>query len=191
MPARVASARTGCPCEYLPFSTSVRLRDGALVRLRDAEPADLPRLRQMFFALSDTTRYLYFCAGVPRNDVFAERVAALGRADPAAAYAMVVEVDGELVGVARFDLDDAGQSAEIGILVADTWQSRGLGTKIVAHLRAEALCRELSGFTGTVMGENFRAFRLLRRAFPTLRATLSYGQYSVVMPFVPPTDGAA
>lgn len=192
MPARVSTARTTTsPWDCPPLSSTVKLRDGATVRLRDAEAADLPRLREMFFALSDNTRYLYFCAGVPRNEVWAERVAALGRADQFASYAMVVEVDGTVVGVARFDRDAAGESAEIGILLADAWQSRGLGVEVIARLRAEADCRSLSGFTGTVLGENYRAFRLLRRAFPGLRATLSFGQYSIDMPFTSPTDGAA
>jgi acetyltransferase len=179
------------PCDCPPPSATVRLRDGGTIRLRDAEADDFPRLREMFFALSDTSRYLYFCAGVPRNDVWAERVAALARSDERASYAMVVEAEGIVVGVARFDLAAAGDSAEIGILLADAWQSRGVGARVVAWLREEAGCRALSSFTGTVLGENYRAFRLLRRAFPGLRATLSSGQYSIVMPLTTPTDGAA
>lgn len=191
MPADNSTSWTMFPCDCPPLAATVRLRDGVTVRLRDAESADVPRLREMFFALSDTTRYLYFCAGVPQNDFWAERVAALGRSDPLASYAMVIEVDGAVVGVARFDRDAAGESAEIGILLSDAWQSRGLGAAVVARLRAEADCRALSGFTGTVLGENYRAFRLLRRAFPGLRATLSYGQYTIVMPFTASTGGAA
>lgn len=177
----------GCP----PPSATVRLRDGAAVRLRDATPADLLRLREMFFALSDTTRYLYFCVGVPENDAWAERVAALGRADGRSSYAMVVEAEGAVVGVARFDRDASGRSAEIGILLADTWQSRGLGAAVVARLREEAKCRALSGFTGTVLGENRRAFRLLRRTFPDMRAEWSYGQYVLAMPFSSQSPTAA
>jgi acetyltransferase len=164
-------------------STPVRLRDGATVRLRGATSADQGRLRAMFFTLSAATRYLYFCAGVPATEAWAERVAALGRSDGAGSYAMVVEADGAVVGVARFDRDTHRDSAEIGILLTDAWQSRGVGTEVVAQLRAEAHRRALSGFTATVLGENRRAMRLLRRAFPEMRATLAYGQYEVVMPF--------
>jgi RimJ/RimL family protein N-acetyltransferase len=165
-----------------PATTAVRLPDGALVLLRDA-CADALRLREMFFTLSDATRYLYFCAGVPRNDVWAERVAQLGIADGWASYAMVAEAAGRLVGVARFDRARQGSRAEIGILLADAWQSRGLGREVVARLRAEAIRRALTGFTATVLGDNRRAMRLLRRAFPTMRATWSYGQYALDMPF--------
>jgi acetyltransferase len=160
----------------------VRLRDGATVWLRDAR-ADASRLREMFFTLGDTTRYLYFCAGVPRNDIWAERVAQLGSADGHTSYALVVEAAGSVVGVARFDRDSRDGRAEIGILLADAWQSRGLGREVVARLRAEATRRGVSGFTATVLGENYRALRLLRRAFPGMRAIWSYGQYTLDLPF--------
>jgi RimJ/RimL family protein N-acetyltransferase len=165
----------------------VQLADGAWVSLRDAQ-ADGPRLREMFFTLSDATRYLYFCAGVPRNDLWAERVAQLGLADASRSYALVAEVAGTLVGVARFDREAHSSRAEIGILLTDAWQSRGLGREVVARLLAEATCRRLTGFTAVVLAENRRALRLLRRAFPTMRGTWSQGQYTLDMPFESPLE---
>ncbi|HEU0025872.1 MAG TPA: GNAT family N-acetyltransferase [Ktedonobacterales bacterium] len=163
-------------------ATEARLADGAQVTLRDAR-ADAPRLRALFYTLSDTTRYLYFCAGVPQNDAWAEKVAQLGVADGCASYALVAEVAGSLVGVARFDRAADSSRAEIGILLTDAWQSRGLGREVVARLRAEATRRALTGFTATVLGDNRRAMRLLRRAFPTMQATWSYGQFTLDLPF--------
>lgn len=166
-------------------ATDVRLADGALVTLRDACDAcgDVPRLRELFYTLSDATRYHYFCAGVPKNAVWAERVAQLGTADGYASYALVAEAAGTLVGVARFDRAVQGSRAEIGILLTDAWQSRGLGREVVARLRAAATRRAFTGFTALVLGENRRALRLLRRAFPSMRATWSSGQYTLDMPF--------
>lgn len=164
------------------WGTEARLADGARVRLRDAR-ADAPRLREMFYTLSDATRYLYFCAGVPQNEIWAERVAQLGVARGNAEYALVAEVAGAIVGVARFDQAKTGGRAEIGILLTDAWQSRGLGRAVVAQLRAEATRRALTGFTATVLGDNRKAMRLLHRAFPTLRATWSSGQCTLDMPF--------
>jgi len=174
------------PCAGLApgVATEVRLTDGATVYLRDA-CADAPRLREMFFTLSDTTRFFYFCAGVPRNDIWAERVARLSIADGYTSYAMVAEAGGKLVGVARFDRDKQGSRAEIGILVTDAWQSRGLGRQMLARLHAEATGRALTGFTALVLGENRRAMRLLRGAFPTMQASFSYGQFTIDMPFAP------
>ncbi len=180
---RALLGRAQPPGACAPRPTRVQLRDGAAVSLRDATAGDVSRLRDMFFTLSQTTRYLYFCAGVPATDRWAERVAALGVAEGMASYAMVAEAGGALVGVARFDRAPQGSCAEIGILLADAWQSRGLGREVVARLRSVALCRGLSGFTATVLGENRRAWRLLHRAFPDMRSTWSYGQYTLSMPF--------
>lgn len=185
MNVAISTAHVSLPHACQPLSVTARLRDGASVHLRGATAADPPRLREMFFELSDTTRYLYFCAGVPQTEYFAERVAALAQADQLASYAMVAEVESAIVGVARFDRDARGERAEIGILLTDAWQSRGLGGEVVARLRAVAERRALSGFTATVLGENDRAIRLLRRAFPGMRASLAYGQYTLVMPFTP------
>lgn len=188
---------------------ATRLADGAAVTLRAARvgasdavvDGDADALRAMFYTLSDTTRYLYFCVGAPRNEIWAERVARLGEQRGPASYALVVEVEGVVVGVARFDCDtrDPARSlsaldgsrpavsrarAEIGILLADAWQSRGLGRAVVARLCHEAQRRQIAGFTATVLGENQRALRLLRGAFPTLRARWDCGQYTLDMPFV-------
>src|SRR5260370_22299394 len=165
-------------------ASEVRLSDGATVYLRDA-CADAPRLRAMFFTLSDTTRFYYFCAGVPRNDAWAERVARLSIPDGYTSYAMVAEAGGKLVGVARFDRDKQGSRAEIGILVTDAWQSRGLGRQMLARLHAQATGRALTGFTALVLGENRRAMRLLRGTFPTMQASFSYGQFTIDRPFAP------
>lgn len=170
------------PARHRSVISRTRLPDGAEVTLRDAQE-DTALLREMFYTLSDTTRYLYFCVGAPRTSVFAERVAQLGIANGYDSYALVAEVAGALVGVARFDRATGSERAEIGILLTDAWQSRGLGSAVVARLRTEAVSRAVDGFTATVLGENRRAMRLLRRAFPAMQTAWSSGQYTVDMPF--------
>lgn len=166
-------------------ATDVQLGDGAPVRLRDAFE-DGSALREMFYTLSDASRYMYFCAGVPQNTIWAERVAQLGCADGRDSYAMVAEAGDRVIGVARFDRDASGQRAEIGILLADAWQSRGLGGLTLARLRAEAARRGVTGFTATTLGDNRRMIKLLMRAFPYAKATWSHGQGDFDLPFFAP-----
>lgn len=169
-----------------PIVTSesrIRLRDGAIVGLRTATGDDEAHLREMFFTLSDQTRYLYFCTGVPANDTWAGRVASLGVARDAASYAMVAEAGETVIGVARFDRDAREPYAEIGILLTDAWQSRGLGREVVTQLRCVAQTRGIASFTATVLGENRRALRMLRRAFPDMHGTFAGGQYELALPF--------
>lgn len=166
-------------------ATDIRLRDGARVRLREAfEDGD--DLRAMFYTLSDASRYMYFCAGVPQNTIWADRVAQLGCADGARSFALVAEAGGKVIGVARFDRNADGERAEIGILLTDAWQSRGLGGVVLARLRDEAMRRGLSGFTATTLGENKRMIRLLVRAFPHAKGAWSYGQGVFDLPFIAP-----
>jgi len=200
--ARVATGEQGCGGACLPLPGArggvtgdgdalaaleeaergvVRLDDGATVRLREARSDDGEPLRRMFLGLSDQSRYLYFCAGVPANETWAGRFAALGRADGRAAYALVAEVrdapdggDG-VIGLARFDRSAEGQSAEIGILLADAWQSRGLGRLVLDRLRVEARRRAVAVFTGSVLWENRRMLRLARRVFPHLKLDCAQG----------------
>jgi RimJ/RimL family protein N-acetyltransferase len=159
----------------------VRLDDGASVRLREARGGDGESLRRMFLRLSDQSRYLYFCAGVPANETWAERFATFGCADGHSSYALVAEPgdapdgDREIIGLARFVRSAQRQSAEIGILLADAWQSRGLGGFVLDRLRLEARQRAVAVFTGSVLWENRRMLRLARRMFPRLELDCSQG----------------
>src|SRR5262249_15751482 len=126
---------------------------------------------------------MYFCIGAPRNERWAESVAQLGEPRGPQSYALVAKVEETIIGVARFDSVANGR-AEIGILITDAWQSRGLGRAMVARLRMVAERKCLTGFTATVLGENVRALRMLRRAFPQLVSHWSSGQYTMDMPFV-------
>ena len=89
---------------------AVTLADGAVVRMRAAQCEDWEALRRMYLGLTDRTRYLYFCAGVPANETWAERFAMLGCADSQVSYALVATVNDAVVGLARFDRGRAPRS---------------------------------------------------------------------------------
>jgi RimJ/RimL family protein N-acetyltransferase len=164
-------------------STEVVLADGASVWMREAQCEDWEALRQLYLGLTDRTRYLYFCAGVPANEAWAERFAALGRADGQVSYALVATVDDAVVGLARFDRGADGQSAEIGLLLADEWQSRGLGRIVLNRLTDEARRRAIGVFTGHALWENRRILRLVRSAFPHMSLECSQGDCELIMYF--------
>jgi RimJ/RimL family protein N-acetyltransferase len=162
---------------------AVMLADGAVVRMRDAHCDDWEALRRMYLSLTDRTRYLYFCAGVPANEAWAERFATLGQADGQVSYALVATVDDVVVGLARFDRGADGQSAEIGLLLADEWQSRGLGRIVLNRLTDEARRRAIGVFTGHALWENRRILRLVRSAFPHMDLECSQGDCELIMYF--------
>lgn len=159
----------------------VRLADGASVRLRPArqDVHDDDAFRRLFYTLSDTTRYLYFCAGIPANEMWAERFVSLGHTDGVRSHVLVAEVDGELIGFARFSqgphADPRSHSADLGIILTDMWQGRGLGGHVLCGLAEEAQAREVTTFTAQVLWENRRMLRLARRIFPDLRIDYAAG----------------
>ena len=165
------------------ISTEVVLADGASVWVREAQCEDWEALRRMYLGLTDRTRYLYFCAGVPANETWAERFATLGQADGQVSYALVATVDDAVVGLARFDRGADGQSAEIGLLLADEWQSRGLGRIVLNRLTDEARHRAIGVFTGHALWENRRILRLVRSAFPHMSLECSQGDCELIMYF--------
>lgn len=153
----------------------VTLPDGARVTLREATNEDAAGLREMAAQLGPNTYWLYFHIGARYNDVFAERVAALGRRERPDDYALVAEAEGRIVGVARFEPSvhaDAGanatgaESVDFGILLADAWQERRLGRHVLYHLASEARRREILMMVGDILWENSRMVRLARRVFP-------------------------
>ncbi len=154
---------------------SVTLDDGATVALREATNDDAAGLRDMAAQLGPTTYWLYFHIGARYNDVWAERVAALGRRERPEDYALVAEAEGCIVGVARFEPSTQGQATpdatgaepvDFGILLADAWQERKLGRHVLYHLASEARRRAIPVMVGDILWENSRMQRLARRVFP-------------------------
>ncbi len=166
-------------CNTARDAQVVRLDDGARVCLRAAadDGGDDDAFRRLFFTLSDTSRYMYFCAGIPANETWAERFVSLGHTDGDRSRVLVAEVGGDLIGFARFgpNLDSAPHAAEIGILLTDAWQGRGLGGHILCQLAAEAHARDVTTFTATVLWENRRMLRLARHTFPDVRIAYAAG----------------
>lgn len=165
----------------------VRLENGADVKVRAVrdEPQDDAPLRALFLSFSDTTRYLYFLDGVPANDAWAERFVTLSRLDGRRSAAVVAEVDGGLVGFACFrqhpqaNLDDG--AAEIGIVLTDAWQGRGLGGHLLTWLAREALRRGMTTLVAETLADNRRMLRLARRTFPDVRMDFASGSCTLTV----------
>src|SRR5262249_23544556 len=101
--------------------------DEATLRLGGVE--DLDAVLELHARCSDTSRYRrYLAAGAGPRPVQLRR-----RRAPQRGYSLGVEVDGaaepQLVAVANVVLD--GTEAELGLLVEDAWQGRGLGTALL------------------------------------------------------------
>jgi GNAT superfamily N-acetyltransferase len=71
-------------------------------------------------------------------------------ADPAAHVLAVSEPDGDVVALASFVRGLGGGTAELGVLVEDAWQRRGIGRRLVAHLISSAPARGITTLTASI-----------------------------------------
>jgi GNAT superfamily N-acetyltransferase len=116
------------------------------VRIRPAEPRDRPALTEMFLRCTKRTIYRRFhgyVAAFPERYLSGalagspEHIALVAALDPALDPALGAGTATTIVALASC-ADD-----ELGILVEDAWQRRGIGTRLLAELVAQAGDRPL------------------------------------------------
>ena len=73
-----------------------------------------------------------------------------------------------LIGVARYVLERDNQSAEFAIVVADAWQGRGIGTRLLRELIDVSRNRGLKRLYGDILGMNRPMLELVRKLGFTL-----------------------
>jgi acetyltransferase len=73
-----------------------------------------------------------------------------------------------LLGVARYVSDPDGQAAEFAIVVADAWQGRGIGRRLLGSLVEVARRRGLKKLYGDILGMNRPMLELVRKLGFTL-----------------------
>jgi GNAT superfamily N-acetyltransferase len=84
-------------------------------------------------------------------------------ADPAASVVAAQDRTDVVVALASLIRSASGHSAELGVLVEDAWQRRGIGRQLVAHLITAAPPRGIVVLTASVLSENARVADLLRQ----------------------------
>jgi ribosomal protein S18 acetylase RimI-like enzyme len=150
------------------YAAGDRLRDGAPVQIRTIRPDDKTRLAEFHQRLSPESiyyRFFEYKRALTERDLqylteldYDKRVALVATlgTDPAA----------PIVGVARYDVLPArGQEplrAELGIIVEDAQQGRGIGTALLRHLLRIAQEKGVMQIVAEVLPQNTRMLELVR-----------------------------
>ena len=143
------------------------------------ERADLERVEDMLWRLSDRSRYQRFFSQAP-SGVRAE-LEYLGSVDGRQRVALVADDGLKIVGVARYHgLPD--DHAAVAVVVEDGWQGRGLGHRLMVELSRAARRAGFVAFDVEVLGENLEAIRLIRRLAPHPRLHLDHGVFETTLP---------
>lgn len=159
--------------------TTISLNDGASVTLRPIRPEDESGLTALYSRLSRETAYQRFFTVMGRPPPSWAHI--LANVDHARRMAIVAVGPGnELVGVARYDLDEAADEAEVAIVVQDEWQGKGLGTAMVVELLRYAQAHGIRRFRADVLSENRRMLEIIERLAVVLERHVERGVTSLV-----------
>jgi GNAT superfamily N-acetyltransferase len=170
--------------------------------IRAARPDDLPALSDFLTGLSAQTRYLRFFAPVTPGAAMLALLSGGPGASGASgasnqADAVVAVRDGVIIGhamaVDRAAPGDSGGPCgerrtvtDIGVVVADAWQGRGVGAALTRVLVARARDRGVASAAMDVLPGNHRALAMIAGHWPAASFTGSPDCTTVSCPLPPP-----
>jgi RimJ/RimL family protein N-acetyltransferase len=153
------SIRQGARTAMKELESDCTLKDGASVHIRPIQPEDQQTLVEGFTRLSPLTVYQRFLSPLPELTPGMARH--LSQVDYRRRLALIAETKTEPVGVVRYEPTDDPGLAELGLVIVDTWQNRGLGRILLREILHAAEGNGIHRFCGSVLAENRRMLRLL------------------------------
>jgi GNAT superfamily N-acetyltransferase len=142
--------------------------------IRPVCPADLAALGDFFTGLSAETRYRRFFGPVTPTRTLLDLLSARA----ANVHAVVAVAGGVIVGHAmaadRAEPGDPGdpgnpgqaRAADIGVVVADAWQGRGVGSALMRALVAQAEARGVTSLAMDVLHANRQVLAMILGHWP-------------------------
>jgi acetyltransferase len=138
--------------------------DGTRVTIRPILPQDAAMELAFLNGLSLQTRYqrVLSTRGLLPGEL--RRLTRIDyRRDMALVATIVIDGAEVQIGVARYVRGAGGHTAEFAIVIADVWQRRGLGEKLMMKLVDVAARHGLGSLTGMVLSTNVRMLALARK----------------------------
>lgn len=140
----------------------IETNDGIRLSVRPIHASDAGALDAAFHKLSAESRYRRFLH--PVNRLGRRDLEYLTRIDHRMHEALIaLDQSEEIVAVARFIREtERPQRAEVAVTVADDWQRRGVGTRLLQRLATRATELGVEVFTATCLEDNKEMLALLR-----------------------------
>jgi ribosomal protein S18 acetylase RimI-like enzyme len=180
-PAELATA--AAPVQPAELATAPVQRADALT-IRPASPADIAELRAFFTGLSVLTRHRRFFAAItPTTAMLLALAGGSGNVDAIVAVRRGMIVGHAMAADQVHEPDRVGGNGvcngqddlatDIGIVVADTWQGRGVGSALMRALVARASARGVASLTMNVLHDNRRVLAMITSHWPAATARLT------------------
>lgn len=141
----------------------VQTPDGNALTIRPARLTDERSVQDFMYQLSEDTvrsRYHFTKTVHPRTEI--QDLVNLELEANMALVACVGDTN-EVVGLVRYDVDPATQLGDVGIVIRDDWQRRGVGSALMTALKEVGRARGLAGFHADVLASNKPMLTLLTR----------------------------
>src|SRR6476659_2979548 len=155
---RVKAQSTGAPVEW---EADVVLRDGTVAHVRPITPDDAEVIRQFHSLHSAESIYLRFFA--PLRELSERDIYRFTHVDYRDRVALVATLDGEIIGIGRYDRIDPG-SAEVAFNISDHYQGKGIGSVMLEHLAAIAQEMGINRFVAEVLPQNRKMLTVFKEA---------------------------
>jgi GNAT superfamily N-acetyltransferase len=126
-----------------------------VVRVRPLRPSDRTLYERAVIDLSPRSRYLRFFAPIvkPSERLLDQMTQTDGHRH--VAFVALTPDESTAVGVIRYVLaSDDARSGELALAVADDWQRRGMGARLLRHTVQHARMAGLEALTATRLREN-------------------------------------
>ncbi|MEW6038374.1 MAG: GNAT family N-acetyltransferase [Pseudomonadota bacterium] len=140
-----------------------QLNDGTPVTIRPIRPEDAAMEQEFVRGLSEEAKYFRFMQSV--QELSPDMLVRLTLLDYHRELALVATVESEgretEVAVARFFSNPGGETAEFAIVVADAWQRRGIGARLMAMLADAAREKGIQKLQGEVLAGNGKMLRFM------------------------------
>jgi acetyltransferase len=147
------------------MTESWQLADGTDVTLRPIRPEDAEIENEFVRNLPDESRYFRFLQNL--KGLSREMLVRFTQIDYDREMALIGVCEEESrqveIGVVRYITAPDGDTCEFAIVIADQWQRRGIGTRLMRALINNAKTRGLKTMKGEVLSNNTKMLGLMRK----------------------------
>ena len=165
--------------------TTYLLNDGTQLNFRAIHPTDEPRMRDLFYKLSEATIYYRFMSHqkrVTRHQI--QDFVYIDHRNDVTIVGTLPEAHGEeILAVGSYYLDQKTNLAEVAFVVSDKWQNHGIGTFLLRHLMRIARRNGIRGFTAEVLTENKPMQAVINKSNCKIKSKFTGNVYSYEMDF--------
>jgi RimJ/RimL family protein N-acetyltransferase len=161
------------------------LDDGTELAIRPIHPTDEPKVRELFYTLSQESLYTRFMSRmkwVPRKQM--QEFVFIDHRNEVSIVATIPESDGEsIVAIGGYYLNTRTNRAEVAFVVHDDWHNRHIGTFLMTHLTTIARRSGIAGFTAEVLRQNQPMRNVFERSGLKVSTEIEGGVFLYTMDF--------